>query len=104
MNFFSKTSPSTIVGNQLNYTFDGDYDRLLCGDIVVARDELTRSRSLSSFIGVKESGYGRVKVEVVFREGIVLVKVPTGQHAVVPRNSLCDLFRKYNFEADNVSC
>ena len=70
----------------------------------MAKEENMRSRSLSSFMGVQESGYGRVKVEVSFRDGVVLVKVPTGQHAVVPRNSLCNLFRKYNFEADGVTC
>ncbi len=55
-------------------------------------------------MGVKESGYGRVKVEVSIRDNIAFVKVPTGQYAVVPKADLCKLFRKYNFEADGVTC
>ncbi|MCE4617127.1 MAG: hypothetical protein F7C32_00885 [Desulfurococcales archaeon] len=70
----------------------------------MTKEKPIHSRSLSSFMGVKESGYGRVKVEVSIRDNIAFVKVPTGQYAVVPKADLCKLFRKYNFEADGVTC
>jgi hypothetical protein len=51
-----------------------------------------------------DTGYGKVKVRIVDKGSIVMVSVPGGMEAVVPKSSLCKFLKRYNLEADEAKC